>query len=163
MNCLSNRQIVRPSGCMWVWVFQGFWPFRWHTPIHPSRLTICFSLWMNMIIVIYWKHLPISRPRIFVGADPQPLVDQIFFNISRNRQYQDQHHTCIFEADYYLSVYNVHFTLASSTELKNLFSPIKFCHCTLKSRKSIQPSISWCDSPKKLSEMKDNCGSSRSV
>ena len=46
----------------------------------------------------------------------------------------NQHQVCILEANYYLSVY-VDFNLVLSTEQKNHFSLIKFCHCTLKSRK----------------------------
>ena len=38
-----------------------------------------------------------------------------------------QHHTCILEAYYYLSVYN--FKLALSSEYKNSSSLIQFCHC----------------------------------
>ena len=45
-------------------------------------------------------------------------------DISRNLQYKDiyrkimnnQHHACILDANYYLSVYNMHFKLAFSTE-----------------------------------------------
>ena len=67
-----------------------------------------------------------------------------FCSISRNWQFKDvcskrtenQHHTSILEANYYLSVYIVHYKLASSTEQKILFSFIQICHCTLKSKKS---------------------------
>ena len=51
-------------------------------------------------------------------------VNKWIIVISRNWQYKDvnkkimnnQHHTCIHEANYYLSVFNVHFKLALSTE-----------------------------------------------
>ena len=54
-------------------------------------------------------------------------------HISRNWQHKDvyskrtenQHHTSILEANYYLSVYNVYFNLTSSTEQKILFSLIQ--------------------------------------
>ena len=51
------------------------------------------------------------------------LNQDVHFSISRNWQYKDvyrkimndQHHACILEANYYLSVYNVHFKLALSS------------------------------------------------
>ena len=45
---------------------------------------------------------------------------------------ENRHHTSIFEANYYLSVFNMHFTLVYLPSKKILFSLIRLCHCTLK-------------------------------
>ena len=52
MTYLSDKQIVRPSGCMVECHLQGLWPFRWHTTMHPSGLTICLSLRKVMIMSV---------------------------------------------------------------------------------------------------------------
>ena len=86
---------------------------------------------LNQFLSVYWAQWVTYSFTLKFCA----LVSIIQYNISnglifRNWQYKNvcrrimynQHHTCVLEADYYLSFYNVHFKLDLSTEWnKNVF------------------------------------------
>ena len=83
------------------------------------------SLFMaGIIIVSNDKYFPFYYTKIGWTVNVKRNTKKIIFLIFRSWQYKDvyrkimnnQHHACILEADYYSSVCNVYFKLASSSE-----------------------------------------------
>ena len=99
---------------------------------------------MDKVSVAIFRFLNYSNDTWNFCTDQNKSVTKSHKNISWNWQYKDiyrkimnnQHHTCILEAHYYLSVYNVYFISFIYRVKKKLFLLTQFCHCTLKSRKT---------------------------